>query len=318
MEKVVETHNKVPLENIKKVKPPLKKRIKDEWRRNGLVYLVLTPVLIHFLIFQVIPFVYSFILTFLNYRIIGTSEFVGLRNWKQLFQDEIALKSIWNTILFSFYYILPTMALGLILALVIKSGIRFTKFFKGIFFLPVVTSFVVVAGIWEWLFSGTESGLINYLLSFLGIGPQLFLSDSSQALLVLAGLSIFKVSGSTMIYYFAGLQSIPKDMYEAAKIDGASPLKSFWLITFPLLKPIHFYVLIITTIGSFQIFDSAFLLTNGGPNFSTSTIVFYLYQIGFTNLNFSYAAVLSYVLFAIILIISLIQRKYFGKDQGIY
>ncbi|RFB19324.1 sugar ABC transporter permease [Bacillus sp. HNG] len=303
---------------MKKVKPPLKKRIKDEWRRNGLVYLVLTPVLIHFLIFQVIPFVYSFILTFLNYRIIGTSEFVGLRNWKQLFQDEIALKSIWNTILFSFYYILPTMALGLILALVIKSGIRFTKFFKGIFFLPVVTSFVVVAGIWEWLFSGTESGLINYLLSFLGIGPQLFLSDSSQALLVLAGLSIFKVSGSTMIYYFAGLQSIPKDMYEAAKIDGASPLKSFWLITFPLLKPIHFYVLIITTIGSFQIFDSAFLLTNGGPNFSTSTIVFYLYQIGFTNLNFSYAAVLSYVLFAIILIISLIQRKYFGKDQGIY
>nr|WP_309100973.1 sugar ABC transporter permease [Fredinandcohnia onubensis] len=287
-------------------------------RKNGIVYIVLAPVLIHFLIFQVIPFVYSFVLTFLNYRIIGTSEFVGLRNWKQLFDDPIALKSIWNTVLFSFYYIVPTMTLGLILALVIKSGIRFTKIFKGIFFLPVVTSFVVVAGIWEWLFSGTEAGFINYLLSFIGVDAQLFLSDSSQALIVLAGLSIFKVSGSTMIYYFAGLQSIPKDMYEAAKIDGASPLKSFWLITFPLLKPIHFYVLIITTIGSFQIFDSAFLLTNGGPNFSTSTIVFYLYQIGFTNLNFSYAAVLSYVLFAIILIISLIQRKYFGKDQGIY
>jgi multiple sugar transport system permease protein len=318
LEKVIETHNKVPLETLKKVKPPLKNRIKDELRKNGIVYIVLAPVLIHFLIFQVIPFVYSFVLTFLNYRIIGTSEFVGLRNWKQLFDDPIALKSIWNTVLFSFYYIVPTMAIGLILALVIKSGIRFTKIFKGIFFLPVVTSFVVVAGIWEWLFSGTEAGFINYLLSFIGVDAQLFLSDSSQALIVLAGLSIFKVSGSTMIYYFAGLQSIPKDMYEAAKIDGASPLKSFWLITFPLLKPIHFYVLIITTIGSFQIFDSAFLLTNGGPNFSTSTIVFYLYQIGFTNLNFSYAAVLSYVLFAIILIISLIQRKYFGKDQGIY
>ncbi len=318
MEKVVETHNKVPLKTLKKVKPPLKNRIIEEMRKNGIVYIVLAPVLIHFLIFQVIPFVYSFVLTFLNYRIIGTSEFVGLRNWKQLFDDPIALKSIWNTVLFSFYYIVPTMALGLILALVIKSGIRFTKIFKGIFFLPVVTSFVVVAGIWEWLFSGTEAGLINYLLSFIGVDAQLFLSDSSQALLVLAGLSIFKVSGSTMIYYFAGLQSIPKDMYEAAKIDGASPFKSFWLITFPLLKPIHFYVLIITTIGSFQIFDSAFLLTNGGPNFSTSTIVFYLYQIGFTNLNFSYAAVLSYVLFAIILVISLIQRKYFGKDQGIY
>ena len=213
---------------------------------------------------------------------------------------------------------LPTMALGLILALIIKSGIRFTKLIKGIFFLPVVTSFVVVAGIWEWLFSGTESGFINYLLSFFGVDTQLFLSDSTQALIVLAGLSIFKVSGSTMIYYFAGLQSIPKEMYEAAKIDGASPFKSFWMITFPLLKPIHFYVLIITTIGSFQIFDSAYLLTSGGPNFSTSTIVYYLYTIGFTNLNFSYAAVLSYVLFAIILIISLIQKKYFGNDQNIY
>ncbi|WP_053364577.1 sugar ABC transporter permease [Bacillus sp. FJAT-27251] len=300
------------------MKPPLTTRIKSEWKKNSLVYIILVPVLIHFTIFQIIPFVYSFILTFLNYRIIGTSEFVGLRNWSQLFQDKIAIKSIWNTVLFSIYYIVPTMALGLILALIIKSGIAMTKFFKGVFFLPVVTSFVVVAGIWEWLFSGTQSGFINYLLSFFGVEPQLFLSDSSQALLVLAGLSIFKVSGSTMIYYFAGLQSIPKDMYEAAKIDGASTFKSFWMITFPLLKPIHFYVLIITTIGSFQIFDSAFLLTGGGPNFSTSTIVYYLYTIGFTNLNFSYAAVLSYVLFAIILVISLIQRKYFGKDQGLY
>ncbi|WP_042462273.1 carbohydrate ABC transporter permease [Neobacillus dielmonensis] len=306
------------LDNEVKVKRPLKQRIKDEWRKNALVYIILVPVLAHFLVFQVIPFVYSFILTFLNYRIIGVSEFVGLRNWTQLFKDDIAWKSIWNTILFSIYYIVPTMALGLILALIIKSGIHFTKLIKGVFFLPVVTSFVVVAGIWEWLFSGTESGFINYLLSFLGINTQLFLSDSKQALIVLAGLSIFKVSGSTMIYYFAGLQSIPKEMYEAAKIDGASSFKSFWMITFPLLKPIHFYVLIITTIGSFQIFDSAYLLTSGGPNFSTSTIVYYLYSIGFTNLNFSYAAVLSYVLFAIILVISLIQRKYFGNDQSMY
>ncbi|CEG26435.1 sugar ABC transporter permease [Bacillus sp. B-jedd] len=311
-------NNKMPLDNRKQLKRPLGKRIKDEWKKNALVYLILVPVLIHFVIFQIIPFVYSFVLTFMHYRVIGTSEFVGLRNWEQLFNDKIAWKSIWNTVLFSIYYIIPTMALGLILALILKSGIRMTKFFKGVFFLPVVTSFVVIAGIWEWLFSGTKSGFVNYLLGFVGVDPQLFLSSSSQALLVLAGLSIFKVSGSTMIYYFAGLQSIPKDMYEAAKIDGASPLKTFWMITFPLLKPIHFYVLIITTIGSFQIFDSAFLLTNGGPNFSTSTIVYYLYSIGFTNLNFSYAAVLSYVLFAIILVISLIQRKLVGKDQGIY
>jgi len=318
LEKVIVETNKRPLKKEKKMKPPLAMRIKREWKKNWFAYIILLPIMAHFIIFQVIPFVFSFVLTFMQYRVIGRSDFVGLRNWEQLFSDPLAWKAIWNTVLFSVYYILPTMALGLILALIIKSGVKFTNLFKGIFFLPVVTSFVVVAGIWDWLFTGTESGFINYILSFFGIKPQLFLADSSQALLVLAGLSIFKVSGSTMIYYFAGLQSIPKDMYEAAKMDGASPFRTFWSITFPLLKPIHFYVLIITTIGSFQVFDSAYLLTSGGPNFSTITIVYYLYTIGFTNLNFGYAAVLSYVLFAIILVISLIQRKYFGKDQGIY
>lgn len=318
LEKVIGTKRKKPLNNRGKIKPPLKQRLKNEWSKNALVYIILVPIIVHFLIFQVIPFIFSFILTFLQYRVIGQSEFVGWRNWIQLFNDPIAWKSIWNTVMFSVYYIVPTMALGLILALIIQSGVRFTKLFKGVFFLPVVTSFVVVAGIWDWLFSGTEAGFINYILSLFGVEPQLFLSDASQALIVLAGLSIFKVSGSTMIYYFAGLQSIPKDMYEAARIDGASSFKAFWTITFPLLKPIHFYVLIITTIGSFQIFDSAYLLTNGGPNFATSTIVYYLYSQGFTSLNFSYAAVLSYVLFIIILIVSLIQRRYFGKDQNIY
>ncbi|WP_242986018.1 carbohydrate ABC transporter permease [Oceanobacillus zhaokaii] len=292
--------------------------MKREWDRNAIVYIFLIPALIHFLIFQIIPFAYSFVLTFLDWKIIGDSEFVGLKNWIQFFNDDLAWKAIWNTVLFSIYYILPTMALGLILALVINMKVKFTGFFKGIFFLPVVTSFVVIAGIWGWLFRGTDSGLINFLIGFIGIDIQLFLSDSGQALMVLAGLSIFKVAGSTMIYYFAGLQSIPRELYEAARIDGASPVKIFWRITFPLLKPIHFYVLIVTTIGSFQIFDSAYLLTGGGPNYSTTTIVYYLYQQGFAGLNLSYAAVLSYALFFIILIISLIQRKYLGKEDNIY
>ncbi|WP_176482049.1 carbohydrate ABC transporter permease [Paucisalibacillus globulus] len=300
--------------NKKKNKLPFKER----FRKNAIVYLFLFPILIHFAIFQVFPFLFSFVLTFMDWKIIGNHEWVGLKHWMHFFQDKLAWKALWNTFMFSVYYIVPTMALGLILALIINSGVRFAGFFKGIFFLPVVTSFVIIAGLWGWLFRGTESGLINWIIGFFGIEPQLFLSDSSQALIVLAGLSILKVAGSTMIYYFAGLQSIPKELYEAAKIDGASKSKIFWKITFPLLKPIHFYVAIITTIGSFQIFDSAYLLTGGGPNYATTTIVFYLYQQGFTNLNLSYAAVLSYALFFIILIVSLIQRKYIGKDTAIY
>lgn len=301
-----------------KMKQPLRKRVKREFNRNAIVYIFLIPILIHFVIFQVYPFVLSFFLTFMDWKVIGDSEFVGLKHWKYLFSDKLAWKAIWNTVVFSFYYIVPTMALGLILALIINSGVKGAQFFKGVFFLPVVTSFVIIAGIWGWLFGGTEAGLVNYILSFIGIEPQLFLSNSKQALAVLAGLSIFKVSGSTMIYYFAGLQSIDKQIYEAARIDGASPLRIFWTITFPLLKPIHFYVAIMTTIGSFQIFDSAYLLTGGGPNYSTTTIVYYLYEKGFTSLDLSYAAVLSYVLFAIILTISLIQRKYLGKDSNHY
>ncbi len=292
--------------------------MKREWNRNAIVYIFLIPVLVHFIIFQIYPFALSFYLTFMDWKVIGDPEFVGLKHWKYFLTDKLAWKAIWNTVMFSVYYIVPTMALGLILALIINSGVKSAGLFKGIFFLPVVTSFVIIAGIWGWLFRGTEAGMINYLLSFVGIEPQLFLSNSSQALAVLAGLSIFKVAGSTMIYYFAGLQSIDRQLYEAARIDGASSIKIFWTITFPLLKPIHFFVAITTTIGSFQIFDSAYLLTGGGPNYATTTIVYYLYEQGFTGLNLSYAAVLSYVLFFIILVISLIQRKYLGQESNNY
>ncbi|WP_114746622.1 carbohydrate ABC transporter permease [Falsibacillus pallidus] len=288
--------------------------MKRHWNKYALVYIFLVPILIHFSIFQLFPILFSFYLTFTNWPVIGEPEFIGLKNWLGLLHDPLAWKAIGNTIMFSIYYIVPTMAVGLILALLINSGKKGTGFFKAVFFLPVVTSFVVVSGIWAWIFKGTDDGFVNMLLHAIGIEPQLFLSDSDQALIVLAGLSIFKVCGSTMIYYYAGLQSMPHELYEAAKIDGAGPWKTFWKITFPLLLPIHFYVAIVTTIGSFQIFDSAFLLTSGGPSNSTITIVYYLYQEGFTSLRLGYASVLAYVLFFIIFVISLIQKKYMGKE----
>ncbi|WP_172370241.1 carbohydrate ABC transporter permease [Sporosarcina jiandibaonis] len=310
--------NNAVTSKVKKTRLPFGERVKREWNRNAIVYIFLIPVIIHFIVFQIYPFLLSFYLTFMDWKVIGDPEFVGVKHWQHFLSDKLAWKALWNTVMFSVYYIIPTMALGLILALIINSGVKMAGFFKGVFFLPVVTSFVIIAGIWGWLFGGTEAGMINYLISFIGIEPQLFLANSSQALAVLAGLSIFKVGGSTMIYYFAGLQSIDKQLYEAARIDGASAIKIFWKVTFPLLKPIHFYVAITTTIGSFQIFDSAYLLTGGGPNYATTTIVYYLYEQGFTGLNLSYAAVLSYVLFAIILVISLIQRKYLGQESKHY
>ncbi len=295
------------------------KRLKQHFAKHGVVYVFLIPILIHFFIFYLLPIGFSFILTFMDWSIIGVPKFIGLDNWKRFLNDDIAWKSIKNTMVFSLYYILPTMALGLGLAFLIFSQKKkkVGNFFKGIFFLPVVTSFVVISGIWEWLFKGSDQGMINQLLNSMGFDNQLFLASSKYALLVLAGLSIYKVAGSTMIYYFAGLMGIPEELYEAARIDGAGKWRIFWKITFPLLAPIHFYVAVVTTIGSFQIFDSAFLLTGGGPNFATNTIVYYMYEQGFSSLRFGYASVLAYVLFILVFLISLIQRKFIGEKQDL-
>lgn len=293
-------------------------RLKKSWKDNKIVYIVLTPIIIHFLIFQLFPLLFSFVLSFMNWPIIGTPSFIGLDNWKRLLSDHLAWRSLWNTVLFSLYYIVPTMALGLILALLINTGLRLSGLFKGIYFLPVVTAFVIICGIWIWMFKGSDDGLMNTILGVVGIEPQLFFGDVKLALPLLATISIFKVTGSTMVYYFAGLKSIPRHLYEAAHIDGASAWRRFWHVTFPLLMPTHFYVAIITTIGSFQIFDSAFLVTNGGPNYATTTVVLYLYRVAFDELAMGYASVLSYILFAVILSISLIQRKYFGQEVSYY
>ncbi|MGZ9587372.1 carbohydrate ABC transporter permease [Paenibacillus marinisediminis] len=292
----------------------LSHRIFSEFKRNAFIYVFLIPILIHFVVFQLFPLAFSFVLTFMDWPLIGTPKFIGLDNWQYFLTDKLAWKSIWNTFMFSVYYIIPTMALGLGLALLVNSGVKGAGFFKGLYFLPVVTSFVIISGIWSWMFKGTEYGVINYFLSFFGVDTQLFFSNSKQALPLMAGLSIFKVCGNTMVYYYAGLRSIPSHLYEAAKIDGASTWTTFWKVTFPLLLPIHFYVGIMTTIGAFQVFDSAFLITNGGPNYATSTIVYYLYEQGFTGLRFGYASVLAYALFFIILVISLIQKKYLNKE----
>lgn len=301
-----------------KPKKRLSQRLKKSWKDNKIVYIVLTPIMIHFLIFQLFPLLFSFVLSFMNWPVIGTPSFAGFDNWKRLFSDELAWRALWNTVLFSIYYIIPTMALGLTLALLINSGLKVSGFFKAIYFLPVVTAFVIICGIWIWMFKGSEDGLMNSILGLVGIDPQLFFGDVKMALPLLATISIFKVSGSTMVYYFAGLKSIPTHLYEAAHIDGAGPWRRFWNVTFPLLMPTHFYVAIITTIGSFQIFDSAYLVTDGGPNYATTTIVLYLYRVAFNELSMGYASVLSYILFAVILTISLIQRKYFGKEISYY
>lgn len=294
------------------------KKIFMELKANSFSYIIVSLALVHFMIFKAIPFVSSFVLSFFKFKFNGNSRFVGLENWMAMFKDELMWRSLWNTTLFTLYYVFPTMVLGLILALLINSKVRGTKLFRVIYFLPVVTSFVVVAGIWKWIFISQDNGVANTFLKLFHIPPQKFLDDVHLALPVLAALSVFKVAGTVMIYYFGGLKQIPESLYEAASIDGATGLRAFFSITLPMLKPTTLYVAIITTIGSFQVFDSAYLLTGGGPNYATNTIVFYIYQKAFVNMDFGYASALSIVLFLIILVISGLQKRLIGEDVSYY
>jgi multiple sugar transport system permease protein len=293
-------------------------RVKRELQRNSFAYIVMLPVLVHFTLFEFGPFIFSFVLTFMDWPLIGTPKFVGLANWTASFGDPLVWKSLWNTTLFAVYYVIPTIALGFLLALMISSDLPGTAALRIMVLVPFVTSGVIVAGIWQYIFKGNENGLFNFLIGQFGATPRAYFSDPTLAMIVLASLSIFRISGYLMIYYLAGLRSIPRHLYEAAEIDGAGGFATVWHITLPLLKPIHFFVAVITTIGAFQVFEQMFVITRGGPAFATTTIVYYLYQVGFNMLRMGYATVVAFVLFVVVFILSTIQRRYLGKEVSFY
>jgi multiple sugar transport system permease protein len=299
-------------------KPSWLSRVRRELKRNSFAYIVMIPVVIHFLIFEFGPFVFSFVLTFMDWPLIGAPEFVGLTNWIASIDDPLVWRSLWNTTLFALYYVVPTIVLGFLQALLISSDLPGTRILRITVLVPYVTSGVIIAGIWQYIFKGNENGLFNFLIGLFGIEPQAYFSDKTLAMIVLASLSIFRISGYLMIYYLAGLRSIPRHLYEAAEIDGANGFETVWFITLPLLRPIHFFVAVITTIGAFQVFEQMFVITRGGPAFATTTIVYYLYQQGFNMLRMGYATVVAFILFVVVFGLSTIQRRYLGKEVSYY
>lgn len=286
-----------------------------EMKRNYIVYVILVPIFLHFLVFQLIPFLSSFLISFFRWDFIRPPLFVALENWKRVFRDALFLKSVGNTALFTLYFVAPVIALGLGLALIIHSRNNRVSAVRGAYFLPVVTSFVVLAAIWRWLFASGDFGIVNNILRAFGLREQPFFISPVQSLVVLALLSIFKCCGTIMVYYFAGLKNIPGTLYEAATVDGANGFQQFWGITLPLLRPTTVYVLVLAVTWSFQIFDSAYLITAGGPNNATQTMVYQIYLNAFTGFNAGYASAQSGILFFIIFMATwLIRRAEKGVD----
>ncbi len=286
-----------------------------KYREAWVAYLFVLPVFILFIIFRFGPALTSLVLSFAEYEIGGSVNFIGLDNYRLLFEDSVFWTSVRVTIMYTLMVMPLTVITALGLALLVARSFRGVGLFRSLFFLPYITSTVMAAIIWLWIYSPTEKGLLNSFLAVLGAAPIGWLQDRDTVLLSLAVMSTWKGFGYSMMIFIAGLLAIPEMYYEAAQIDGATWRQRFFHITLPLLKPIIFFVLVIETIASFQVFDAVYIMTGGGPARASFTLVYMLYNQGFQYFNFGYASAIGMFLFVAIFIIAMIQRRLLGKDE---
>jgi ABC-type sugar transport systems, permease components len=284
-------------------------------RKNWTAYLFLAPGLLHFLIFTLFAVSFAFYISFHKWNIIQPAKpFIGFDNYVRLFHDPRFLRAVTNTFLFMIGVPLNLIA-GLSVALLLNTKVRGQGLYRTLFYIPVVTPLVVSSIIWKWVYQG-DYGLLNYyLLKFHIIEQKIFwLADPNLALPALIIMGIWGGTGGTMVIYLAGLQSIPEEMYDAAKVDGANAWQRLLYITIPLLRPTTFFLTITGVIGTFQIFTEVYIMTNGGPLNRTTTIGFYLYDRAFRQLDMGYATAMAFVLFAMIFVFTLLQWKYTRGD----
>lgn len=287
----------------------------DRIKSGMFVWIILIPILIQYTLTSVVPMLVSFFLTFTDWNLVGTWNFVGLDNWKRLFSDQAVWHSLKVSVLYALYSVIPTVVIGLLLALAVNTKKKGTAFFKSVWFFPVITSVVVVASIWKWMFTAEADGIINQVLGFFGIEPRFFFG-TRLALVTVALLGIYQSVGTAMVYYYAGLKGIDTNLHEAAKVDGCTGAQVFFHITLPLLRPTMAYVLITLTSGALKVFDSVYTLYNqtGGPQNAANTLVMHVYRTGFFNMQMGYASTIAYLLFVIIMAISVIQYQVTNRD----
>jgi ABC-type sugar transport system permease subunit len=295
-------------------------------------YLFIAPGMLLFLVFVFIPVIAAFYLSFTRYDIIHTPVWIGLDNYIRLFKDENFSKSIINTGVYAAGLIPIGMAAALGLAMILNEKIRGISFFRVAFYIPVVTSMVAISMIWMWMYHPAY-GLINTTLGAsaaalakiggaigwkwlaeLSFTNQGWLADPNQALWCVIIMSIWGGLGWNMVIYLAGLQGVPDYLYEAAIIDGASRWQRFCQITWPLLKPTTFFIFVTSVIGASQVFGYVYVMTNGGPNNATTTIVHQIFQNAFSFLKMGYASAMAFVLFVIIFAISMFNWRFLRSD----
>lgn len=275
-------------------------------------YLFLAPAFLVFLVFIFIPMIASFVLSFFSYSMttIKEPEFVGLKNFITLFQTPVFRTAMKNTVVYTAFTVPTTMACGLCIALLINSRlVRRKNFYKVCYYIPYVSSMVAVAIVFSYVFNSSPNGIMNQILGKLGIAPVGWLSNDKWAMFVVVLLSVWKELGYVMVIYTGGLLSISQDIYEAVSLDPISSWKKLIYITLPMLRPTTLFLLVVETIGSFQVFTPVQIMTNGGPGYSTTTIVTYLYQKGFQEYKMGMASAIAVIMFVILLFLSILQNK---------
>ncbi len=295
---------------------PRSRRSRRIGRQNLVAYAFLAPSLILFLVFRHGPAAFSLVLSLFDWTMVDDPEYVGTKNFVTLANDDIFWKALWNTVKYTVYSVPPDIAIALVLAVLLNQQLRGMRIFRLAYFIPVVTSGALVAIVWRWLYQ--PRGIINGLLMDIGLEPQRWLSDPDLVLPSIAAMAVWKHVGFNMLILLAGLQSIPSEIEEAARLDGAGPFRIFFNITLPLLRPVLVLATILTTIGSFQMFDAAFVMTGGGPFYASTTLVYYIYVRAFEQYQMGYGATIAFVLFLIILVVTLIQRRVLRGDEDVY
>lgn len=297
--------------------PPVRRRRPRLGReRRRAAYLMLAPALIHLTWWIGIPVVATFGLAFTDYDVLaGTVEFVGLENFRTIFADEVWNRSIWHTVVFTFFTVPVSMAIAVVIAVLLNAKLRVRAWYRAAYFLPHVTATVAIALVWMWMFE-PNIGLFNALLAKVGVDGPSWLSDPSWALASVIVVSVWKGIGIKMIIYLAALQAIPDELYEAADLDGASGPRKFFAITLPLLKPATFFVFVVSMIDAFQVFDQVYVLTpDGGPANSTTVMTYEIYRTAFGEFDISTACAQSLVLFGFLLVLTVLSRRLTGRDD---
>jgi ABC-type sugar transport system permease subunit len=283
-------------------------------REEKFGWVLSSPYIIYFIIISAFPIIFSLVLMFMRWNMLSSMQFVGLQNFLTLFQDPLFWKALLNTFIFLIIHIPLQIGLALLISALLNSpDLIWKSFFRSTFFMPVVISGVVVTLLWKQLYS-TETGLLNNILLGMSLEKIPWLTSTKVAMPAIAIMATWKNLGLYIVILLAGLQSIPRSLYEAAEIDGASKIQQFFHITIPVVNPTLITFIVLSTIGGFSLFIEPYIMTGGGPLNSTLSTNLYIYQQAFSFYKMGYAATLGFMMAFVIFLVVMLQRKYIERE----